>query len=120
MPSVLVIEDTEELRDMMRVFLKRLGFEVLEAPNGLDGIKVAKASLPDLVILDLMMPVASGDFSLGFMRSTTQLKNTPVIIISAHPKAAIIAESLNAHCLPKPFGFPALKAIIEKAGLITT
>jgi CheY-like chemotaxis protein len=110
MTTVLVIDDTDEMRDMIRMFLSRLGFEVLEATNGLDGIKMAKAHRPALILLDLMMPVAQGDFALGFLRATPEISDIPVIVTSAHPNARLIAQQLGANaCLPKPFNMIELR-----------
>jgi DNA-binding response OmpR family regulator len=115
MPSVLIIEDAQELREMLGMFLSRLGYEIFEATNGLDGLKMAKMMYPSLIILDLMMPVAAGDLTLGFLRSTDSLKNIPVIVTSAHPNAKAIAKQLGAEaCLEKPFSFEELRAVVDK------
>jgi two-component system response regulator RpaA len=115
MPTILIIEDVQELREMLANFVHRLGYEAVEAKDGLDGIKLAQAYKPSLIILDLMMPLASGDLTLGFIRSTEGLKEIPVLVASAHPKAREIAEQLGAEaCLEKPFGFPELQEKIAQ------
>jgi len=116
MTKILIIEDTEEMRFLLKNYLERmLKYEVVEAPNGLDGIKVARAEKPDVIILDLMMPVATGDLALGFIRSTPTLSTIPVIVSSAHPNAQRIATQLGADsCLKKPYDLFALKEAIEK------
>lgn len=104
MPTVLIIEDAEEMRDLLRNYMRRLGYEAVEANDGLEGIKLAQSLRPDLIVLDLMMPVAAGDFTLGFLRSTEALKKIPVIVTSAYPNACNIAAQLGANaCLGKPF-----------------
>ncbi|MCC7206737.1 MAG: response regulator [Anaerolineae bacterium] len=117
MARVLIVEDSEEMSDLLSSYFSRLGFEVDEAKNGLDGLKAAQKLRPDLIVLDLMMPVASGDFTLGYIRSTESLKNIPVIITSAHPKARAIADKLHASCLEKPFSLPELAAMVESLGV---
>ncbi|HRE47329.1 MAG TPA: response regulator [Aggregatilineales bacterium] len=114
MAHILIIEDTEELREMMTTLVQRMGHEVSVAQDGLEGVRAAKTSRPDLIILDLMMPVASGDLTLGYLRSTDTFKHVPVIVVSAHPSAKAIADKLQAHCIEKPFGFPELKALIDR------
>jgi CheY-like chemotaxis protein len=110
MPTILIIEDTDEMRTMLSSFLNRVGYETLEATNGLDGIKMARAHTPALILLDLMMPVAQGDLALGFIRSTAGISHIPVIVTSAHPGARRIAEQLGANdCLMKPFNLPELR-----------
>lgn len=115
MATILIIEDAQELREMLADFVGRMGYEVVQAKNGLDGIKLAQLHKPALIILDLMMPMASGDLALGFIRSTEGLKKIPVLVASAHPKAREIAEQLGAEaCLEKPFGFPELQEKIAQ------
>jgi two-component system, cell cycle response regulator DivK len=113
--TILVVEDAEEMRQLLRDFLGRLNYEVVEATDGLEGIKMAQALRPDLIVLDLMMPVAAGDLTLGFLRSTESLKKIPVIVTSAHPNARNIASKLGANaCLDKPFHMNDLKDLIAE------
>lgn len=114
MAKILIIEDADELRDMMTTLVERMGYEVIVAADGLEGVKMAKSDQPDLIILDLMMPVASGDLTLGYIRSTEGMKDVPVVVVSAHPSARSIAEKLEAYCIEKPFGFPELKKLIDR------
>jgi two-component system, cell cycle response regulator DivK len=113
--TILIIEDAEEMRELLRDMLGRLNYEVVEANDGLEGIKIAQSVRPDLIVLDLMMPVASGDFTLGFLRSTELLKKIPVIVTSAHPNAHNIAAQLGATaCLGKPFHLNKLRDLITE------
>ncbi len=115
MPTVLIIEDADENRQMLRTYLGKLGYDVVEAANGLEGIKAAKAHIPSIILLDLMMPVAQGDLTLGFMRSTPELRNIPVIVTSAHPNAERIAQQLGANaCLMKPFQLSDLRDLLQQ------
>ncbi len=115
MATILIIEDAEELRQMLCSYISQLHYDVYEAGDGLEGIKMAQAIKPDLILLDLMMPVASGDLALGFIRSTKGLEKTPVIVISAHPNANRIAEQLNANAyLKKPFRLDQLRELLEE------
>jgi CheY-like chemotaxis protein len=117
MTKVLIVEDTDEMRTLLKSYLERmLKLEVIEAVNGLEGIKLARLEQPDVIILDLMMPVAGGDLALGFLRSTPPLNNIPVIVSSAHPNAQRIAQQLGAAaCLKKPYDLFTLREAIEKA-----
>ncbi len=115
MAVILVIEDAEEMRELLRNFLRRMNYQVAEANDGLEGIKMAQALRPDLIVLDLMMPIASGDLTLGFIRSTESLKKIPVIVTSAHPNARNIAAQLGANaCLDKPFHMNELRELVEQ------
>jgi CheY-like chemotaxis protein len=113
--TILIIEDAEEMRELLRNFLSRMNYDVKEATDGLEGIKMAQSLRPDLIVLDLMMPVAAGDLTLGFLRSTEALKKIPVIVTSAHPNARNIAAQLGANaCLDKPFHMNELKDLIAQ------
>jgi CheY-like chemotaxis protein len=102
MAAVLIIEDQMDLRNLFKMVVEQMGHTVSAVQNGVEGLHGLKAH-PDLVILDLSMPVASGDVVLGFIRSTPELARTRVMIISAHPNAESVARDLGADlCLPKP------------------
>ena len=78
--TVLVVDDESNLRKMMRLYLEREGFRVVEAANGRDALYVARYEKPDLVLLDLMMPEMGG---YDFMRLFTKESDAPVIMLTA-------------------------------------
>lgn len=103
MTTILIVEDDKELQDLLQLALARRGYEVYLSPNGVDALYQVSYHKPDLIILDLMMPWASGDAVLGFIRSTEQLKHTRVLVVSAHPNGEQIAQQLQADSfLAKP------------------
>ncbi|MBN1681190.1 MAG: response regulator [Anaerolineae bacterium] len=96
MATILIIEDDEQFQDLLQMALERHGHNVLRSLNGVDALYQASYHQPDLIILDLMMPWASGDAVLGFIRSTDQLKDIPVLVLSAHPNGESLARQLEA------------------------
>lgn len=96
MARILLVDDEPDMVQVWKLFLKRSGHEIEEAHDGLEALHVTKTFLPDLIILDLMMPMAAGDLVLGFIRSTEELSGTRVIVISAHPRGFQLAEDLGA------------------------
>lgn len=96
MATILIVEDDMVLADMYEMVLRRAGYAVHKVVNGVDALYEASAVQPDLIVLDLMMPWASGDAVLGFIRSTDNLKKTQVLVVSAHPDGAKIAGQLDA------------------------
>ncbi|HRE48381.1 MAG TPA: response regulator [Aggregatilineales bacterium] len=96
MAKILIVEDSPDMRQLISDLLDSLGHEVIEAEDGLEGVKTALRALPDLIIMDLMMPNASGDTTLRFMRGTPELQKIPVLVVSAHADVAAIAKSVGA------------------------
>ena len=96
MANILVAEDHADARQLMRDILEGMGHNVYEAEDGLQSVKLALTNPLDLIILDLMMPAASGDSALRFMRGTPGLENMPILVVSAHPDVARIARENGA------------------------
>jgi CheY-like chemotaxis protein len=96
MANILVVEDHADARQLMRDVLEGLGHSVAEAGDGLEGVKLAISSTFDLIIMDLMMPAASGDSAVRFMRGTPGLENVPILVVSAHHDIARIAQQTGA------------------------
>jgi CheY-like chemotaxis protein len=115
MAKILVVEDSPDTRQMMTDLLENLGHSVSEARDGLEGVRVALSERPDLILLDLMMPTASGDSALSFMRGTPGLTDIPIMVVSAHPDVEQIATRLGANgWLAKPIMFDELRRRINE------
>ena len=101
MPKILVIEDDIELRRIYRAALERENFEVFEAANGNDGLQKFEEIEPDLIILDMMMPVANGTVVLEYLAQ--QSKQVRLIVITAFPQYRESALNYNVdQFLTKP------------------
>jgi len=104
---ILCIEDEPEMIDLIRLILNRKGFEVFGASGGEDGINKVRQQKPDLVLLDLMMPVVDGWEVYQQMKADDETKNIPVIVVTA--KAQSIDKVLGLHIakvddyIAKPF-----------------
>jgi len=96
MALILVVEDSADMRQLMHDLLESMGHTVLEAIDGLEGVKNAISQRPDLIIMDLMMPNAAGDTTMRFMRGTPELAKIPILVVSAHADVANIARSVGA------------------------
>jgi len=81
--KILVIEDNEANRVLMRQILKYHGYEVLEAADGAAGLAMAKEHMPDLILLDLQMPVMGGIAVIGELRKTPELCKLKVIAVTS-------------------------------------
>lgn len=96
MSRILIVEDDESLILMLEIALRPLHHEVIRCLSGADVLPIMRAQRPDLVILDLMMPAAGGDSVLAAIRADETLRDTPVIVLSAHPKGESIAAGAGA------------------------
>ncbi len=114
MAAVLVVEDSADARQLLHDLLEGLGHHVTDASDGLECVKMAMTNRPDLIILDLMMPAASGDSALVFMRGTPELSDIPILVVSAHTDVARIAARNGADgWLAKPVSMDDLSRKIE-------
>jgi two-component system cell cycle response regulator DivK len=116
MPKILVIEDNEENRDSLRRRLERRGFEVLIAEDGQQGIDKAAAEKPDLILMDMNMPVLDGWEATRRIKLLPELAATPVIALTAHAMQGDRERAIAAGCIDyhtKPIEFPKLLAQLE-------
>jgi DNA-binding response OmpR family regulator len=114
-PRVLLVDDDEDVRHMTRVSLGFEGFDVAEAVDGTAGLEAARASQPDAIVLDVMMPGRDGLSVLRELRQDDALKEVPVVILTA--KANAEQEGWNAGAtayLTKPFTVPSLAATLRR------
>ena len=112
---VLVVDDDPSIRKMIIAALKRDGYSFLEAANGRDALDLMRGEHPDVVVLDLMMPILSGWDVLQERQHEDDLKRIPVIIVSANrdPEVATAVDSGICAFLPKPFDIGALSALVK-------
>ncbi len=81
-PRAVVVEDNNDIQYLYKLKLEREGFEVAVASNGQEGLEVIKQFRPDIVLLDLMMPIMSGSEMLAEMRSATWGSEARVIVLT--------------------------------------
>lgn len=113
---VLVVDDDAAIRRMIIAALKREGDYVLvEAANGKEALESMRGQSPDVVVLDLMMPVMSGWDVLRVRQGDAGLRAIPVILISANrdPEIASAVDKGICAFLPKPFDIAALGALVK-------
>lgn len=116
MRKVLIADDEKALRMLIVGTLEIGDFEVLEADNGIDALKMAENECPDLLILDVMMPGMTGYEVCRQVKSSDALKNTKVLILTAKGQESDkrTAEEVHADCyLSKPFSPMELLSTVE-------
>lgn len=103
--KVLVVDDSDLIRDALTKFFENYSVDVISSPDGLDGIKKAVENTPDLIFLDLMMPNLDGIKMLKVIKVIDALKNIPVIVISGNTSKANVLTAIESgadRIIPKP------------------
>ncbi len=96
MPKILLVEDNELNRDMLSRRLARRGFEVVLAGDGAEGLETARSERPDLVVMDLSLPVLDGWEAIRQLRADPALSAIPVLALTAHAMAGDRGQALAA------------------------
>jgi two-component system cell cycle response regulator DivK len=103
---ILVIEDQEDNRIILRRLLSNAGYELIEAVNGEDGVALALSMRPDLILMDIQLPVMDGYEATRRIKSSAELKSTPVIAVTSYALSGDEAKARAAGCdayIAKPF-----------------
>jgi two-component system cell cycle response regulator DivK len=98
MTRLLVIEDNEMNRDMLSRRLTRRGYEVLVACDGVEGIEAARNHLPDLILMDLSLPEMDGWTATQILKSDSNTRHIPVIVLTAHAMESDRQKAFSAGC----------------------
>ena len=117
MPKVLVVEDNEMNRDMLTRRLERRGYEVISAVDGEDGMNKARSGSPDIILMDMDLPVLDGWAATRQLKAAPETQSIPVIALTAHAMAGDREKSLEAGCDDddtKPVEFSVLIEKIER------
>jgi DNA-binding response OmpR family regulator len=103
--KILLVEDDESVRQLVRVTLEMNDYEVVEAADGLEGLLLLEMHRPAAVVLDLMMPDVGGERMLAQLRAAPETKRIPVVIITGKPEVApeVIGLVGRENFFPKPF-----------------
>ncbi|MFL6209878.1 MAG: response regulator [Pyrinomonadaceae bacterium] len=106
--TVLVVEDFEDTRYLMRMELERRGFRVLEATDGAEGVEVATREQPDIILMDIGLPVMDGIEATRRIRAQVDARDRLIVALTAHHETEYRANALAAGCdayLTKPIDF---------------
>ena len=115
--TVMVVEDFEDNRFMMRRLLEMSGYGVLEAVNGQEAVEIAIQEHPSLILMDLSLPLLDGLAATRKIREYPDLRTVPIVAVSAHDTSDFHAEALAAGCndyVTKPIDFEQLEQLLGK------
>ena len=116
--TILIVEDEMETAELFREILNISGYRVVNSAHTHQAIEIIKENTPDAIILDIMMPDASGLAVLEFLKKDPKLAQTPVVVVSAKALPEDIQVGLEAGAvkyLTKPVSFNDLKGAVEEA-----
>ena len=117
-PTVLIVEDYSDTRELISTMLRTRGFNVIEAEDGLEGLLKASGMYPDLIIMDLSLPEMDGVEAARRIHASPKLSRIPIIVISAYLTEEVKADIREAGCIaafPKPFDSEILLGMIISA-----
>ena len=120
-PTVLVVEDYEDARRIISLWLKTSGYHVLEAGDGGEAVEIARRACPDLVIMDMSLPTLDGLSAAKAIHEITGLCDVPIIACSAHDVEEWADKALAAGCddfASKPMDFAALEIALQRLLLV--
>ena len=121
MVKILLVEDNEMNRDMLSRRLQRKGFEVVNAVDGREGVEMAHSEAPEIILMDISLPVMDGWEATRKIKKSPMTRSTPIIALTAHAMVGDLEKSLKAGCDDydtKPIDFQRLlkkiKTLLEK------
>ena len=103
---ILVVEDTEDNRQIIRDLLSSVGYELIEAVDGAEGVVVAQRERPDLILMDIQLPEIDGYEATRRIRAIPELARTPIIAVTSYALSGDEAKTRAAGCdgyVAKPF-----------------
>jgi two-component system, cell cycle response regulator DivK len=103
--TILIVEDQLEMRAIHAMYLHHHGYRVLAADNGDDGLKAARETGPDLILMDISVPGTDGIRATEQLKQDPETRHIPVVIITAHPYGSVGRRAVDAGCdgyLTKP------------------
>jgi len=116
MAKILLVEDNEENRDMLSRRLTRRGYEVVNALDGGQGVAMAQSEIPDLILMDMDLPVLNGWEATRQLKSAPETQAIPIIALTAHAMMGDREKTIDAGCDDydtKPIEFSRLLGKIE-------
>jgi two-component system cell cycle response regulator DivK len=110
MARILIVEDDENSRLIVCDLLEAVGYEMIEAVTGPEGVAAAEAHQPDLILMDVQLPGCDGFEAIGRIRANAALRHIPIIVVTSYAMSTDAARATEAGCgyVSKPFSPTAL------------
>ena len=115
--KILVADDNSEIRRLLVFHLGQSGYDTVEAATGQGAVDEARATLPDLIIMDLAMPDGTGDEAIASLKADTLTRDIPIIVLTAFLRGVLVDRAIAAgaaEVVHKPVTFEYLKLVLER------
>lgn len=115
--TILIADDFEEMRAILRLWLERRGYQVLEASDGEKALEMAGSQHPDLILMDIAMPHRSGISAAYGIRKQAKLRDIPIVAMTAYDSAELYDDAVKAGCseyLTKPIDNEKLENVLTR------
>ena len=117
MAKILIAEDERDIRDLVTFTLQFAGYEVVSAANGSEAVEIARAEMPDLIMMDVRMPVMTGYEACRVLKEDGPTQNIPVVFLSAKGQEQEVQSGMDAGAIDyilKPFSPENLTRRVEE------
>lgn len=113
----MVVEDYDDTRLLLRKVLEQLGYSVLEASNGQEAVDIAERERPDLILMDLDLPILDGIAATQRIRQHADLESVPIVAVTAYPMSYTHVKAFAKGCneyMPKPIDMNELANLVNR------
>ena len=115
--KILVVEDNNEVRELLALFMKRLGYKVFEATTGVEAIDLASTVQPDLIMMDLRLPEMNGAEATAHLKANPSTRDVPLLVVTASGSSTDRRRALDAgaaEILLKPIDVTTLSNVLRR------
>lgn len=115
--TIMIVEDYDDTRLLLRQGLEQLGYSVLEASNGQEAVDIAGREHPDLILMDLDLPILDGIAATQRIRQHADLENVPIVAVTAYPMSYSHVKAFAKGCneyMPKPIDMTELANLVNR------
>jgi two-component system, cell cycle response regulator DivK len=115
--TIMVVEDYEDTRVLLKQWLEGLGYSVLEASNGQEAVDIAERERPDLILMDLDLPILDGIAATQQIRQNAELERVPIVAVTAYPMSYSHVKAFAKGCdeyMRKPIDISELERVVSR------
>ena len=115
--KILLVEDNDEIRELLALFMKRLGYKVFEATTGVEAIDLASTVQPDLIMMDLRLPEMNGAEATAHLKANPSTRDVPLLVVTASGSSTDRRRALDAgaaEILLKPIDVTTLSNVLRR------